>query len=901
MKKNLLMLSFLVGSIAAWGQRGITSTPYTGTMTKPAMHQGVPMKTVTCQDTLHYPYIKQYLLGNPQQFSLLVDIWQADNESVSQTFMHSGVSMNITGVEFWGMNAYDATDPLAVVGTPTVTVRASVYAVDASNTPTTSLGSGTINITSTSGAFYVVNFATPVVVTGNYAIVLDVTNANGVFSPVYTNSAPNQTYDELNARFKSNYYTASAGNYVTIPTLTSNQYNCEPIVAPIVNYSYTATATATPDPSCLGTAVTFTGSTNLVHNRMNNFSVFRDYFGPATVIDSSLVWDMTPAAPTATAVWSATHNYTYATAGTHDAELIARGGFWSGCVDIAPVTITVNPLPIVNAGSDVSFCPGGSTLLDASGATTYSWDNGLGAGETHTVTPAATTTYTVTGTDANGCQNTDQVMVTVTALDNASFTYPSNTICEGSANVTPTAAVAGTFSSTAGLMINSTTGEIDVANSTSGSYTVTHSVNQTCANTSTQTITITAAPEAGFSYANADYCAGSANPVPSFDLGASAGTFTSTAGLSINAATGEVNIPASTAGTYTVTNTIAASGSCPASSSTTDITINAQPTAAVSGGGTICGTGTSTVTITLAGEAPFDFTYTDGTTPVTVTAHATNTYTITASAAGTYTVTAVSDANCSNVGTGSAQVTVFSNPTVSLAALPAVCSNGSAVTLTQGTPAGGTYTGTGVTGSTFTPSAAGTTTITYAYTDANGCTATATGTITVEAAPTVALTALADVCSYVAAFPLSGGTPAGGTYSGPGVSAGSFNPATAGVGTHTITYTYANTTGLLCAASTTKTITVKNCADVAENELENSLLVYPNPADESVTVSFESGKAVSAVISMISLDGKLVYTKQLPQTTQFSQDINVSAFPAGIYLIQIQTANGSATRRITVQ
>lgn len=893
MKKNLLFLTFFAGSVAAWGQN-INFTPFTGTKVKPAMHQGTPAKSITCNDTLRYQYIKQAVLGNPTQFSTGLDIEQSTNDAVSQTFLHSGASMSISGVEIWALNGYDGT-----VGTPSVTVRASIYAVDASNVPTTSLGSGTAVITdNVNDDFYIINLTTPVTVTGNYAVVIDVTTPGGILTQIYTDPTPNQAWDENFARFKSSAIPTSAGLFVTMSALTNNTYNFEPVVSPIVSYTYTASATATPNPSCLGTAVTFSGSSNFTGNRMNNYNLFRTHFGTA-VADSTFAWDMGGTIPI---VWDDSHSYTYAAAGTYNPEFYTLGGFWEGCVDFTVVPVTVNALPVVSAGMDATVCAGTPTTLDADGATTYNWDNGVGAGETPSVTPTTTTTYTVTGTDANGCQNTDQVVVTVNPMDNATFAYTSNTICDGSPNVTPTTSAAGTFSATpAGLVINATSGEIDVNASTPAAYTVTYTTSGICPNTSTQTITITSIPAADFSYASADYCSGSANPTPTFDPGASAGTFSSTAGLSINSATGEVNIAASTAGTYTVTNAIAASGSCPAASATTTIEINPQPTAAVTGGGTICGTGTSTVTITLTGTAPYDFVYTDGTTPTTVTGHTTNTYTINASANGTYTVTSVSDANCSNVGTGSAQVIVHANPTVSLAAFSTLCSNASPLTLNQGTPAGGTYTGTGIANGVFTPGAAGSTTVTYAYTDANGCSASATGTITVEAAPTVAFPALTAVCSYVAPFALSGATPAGGTYSGPGVTGGNFNPATAGVGIHTLTYTYANTTGALCSASATQTIQVKNCADVEENSLEESLLVFPNPADESVMVSFQSNEAVSAMITMISADGKVVYSNKVAQTNQFNQEINVSGFSAGVYMIQIETAGGSATRRLVVQ
>src|SRR5690554_7851922 len=66
--------------------------------------------------------------------------------------------------------------------------------------------------------------------------------------------------------------------------------------------------------------------------------------------------------------------------------------------------------------------------------------------------------------------------------------------------------------------------------------------------------------------------------MPTFPTGASGGTFTSTTGLTIASGTGSVDLASSTPGIYVVTNTIAASGSCAASSETFSITVKETPT-----------------------------------------------------------------------------------------------------------------------------------------------------------------------------------------------------------------------------------------------------------------------------------------------------------------------------------
>jgi hypothetical protein len=91
-------------------------------------------------------------------------------------------------------------------------------------------------------------------------------------------------------------------------------------------------------------------------------------------------------------------------------------------------TITVNALPTVNAGSDQTVCTGTSVTLSGTGANTYSWNNGVSNGVAFT--PGATTSYTVTGTDANGCSNTDQVTVNVNALPTVNA-GSDQTVCAG--------------------------------------------------------------------------------------------------------------------------------------------------------------------------------------------------------------------------------------------------------------------------------------------------------------------------------------------------------------------------------------------------------------------------------------------------------------------------------------
>lgn len=169
-------------------------------------------------------------------------------------------------------------------------------------------------------------------------------------------------------------------------------------------------------------------------------------------------------------------------------------------------TITVHALPNVNAGADTEICAGGSTTLSASGATDYQWTatGFTNNNQNASVQPNVTTTYTVTGTDAFGCQDTDNVVVTVNALPVVTAST-TGAVCEGecatlnatglaSYSWTPAATLTGANTSSPTACPGSTTtytvSGVD-ANGCSGSAQVTQVVTQI-------NVSISASPTEGF-------------------------------------------------------------------------------------------------------------------------------------------------------------------------------------------------------------------------------------------------------------------------------------------------------------------------------------------------------------------------------------------------------------------
>ncbi len=198
----------------------------------------------------------------------------------------------------------------------------------------------------------------------------------------------------------------------------------------------------------------------------------------------------------------------------------------NGCVNTDAVEVTVNPLPIANAGSDVAICEGVSTTLTATGGASYTWDNGLGAGASHTVAPTTTTTYMVTVTDGNGCANTDVVEVTVNPLPTANA-GSDVTICEGaSTTLTATGGTSYTWDNGLGAGASHT-----VAPITTTTYMVTVTDGNGCVNTDVVEVVVNPLPNVLFIGLDSLYCL---NYAPASLTGSPVGGIFSGAGMNGN-------------------------------------------------------------------------------------------------------------------------------------------------------------------------------------------------------------------------------------------------------------------------------------------------------------------------------------------------------------------------------
>lgn len=175
-------------------------------------------------------------------------------------------------------------------------------------------------------------------------------------------------------------------------------------------------------------------------------------------------------------------------------------------------------------------------------------------------------------------------------------------------------------------------------------------------------------------------------------------------------------------------------------------------------------------------------------------------------------------------------------------------------------------------------------------------------TVVVGAANIALSTAPYDTtCSIANAFVLTGGSPAGGTYSGPGVSGGSFDPIAAGLGLHTLTYTYTDTAG--CTGSANSQVLVEVCNGISSATASASMLLYPNPTEGDFTIEFANTADVrEANLTIVNSLGQVVSMQQLnctPGTNRWI--IDAENLATGIYFINFVAGDQTFSRKLEIQ
>jgi len=285
----------------------------------------------------------------------------------------------------------------------------------------------------------------------------------------------------------------------------------------------------------------------------------------------------------------------------------------NGCSATDDVTVTVKPRPAVNAGNDMEITQGGSATLTASGEGTFVWSTGQQA-QSITVSPTATTIYTVTAT-SNGCTNSDSVTVVVLEPDSVTANAGDDvSICDGnSAALTATGGTEYLWST------GETTASIQVSPAVTTTYTVTVSSNG-ISDSDEVIVNVKPLPTADAG-ADLEICQGESVTLTAAGGGSSYAWNTGQTGQSITVSPEDTT-------TYTVTVT---DNGC---TDTDDVTVTVRPRPVVNAGNDMeIGQGDS-ATLTASGDGTFVWSTGEEAQSITVSPTATTVYTVTATLNG---------------------------------------------------------------------------------------------------------------------------------------------------------------------------------------------------------------------------------------------------------------------------
>jgi hypothetical protein len=735
----------------------------------------------------------------------------------------------------------------------------------------------------------------------------------------------------------------SGGTPVSVSGIISSPYTFN--VTPSATATYTVTALS--DASCTAGAAQVSGSAVVTVGALPTAVVSGSTAicagGSATVsvaLTGTAPWNLTytdgttPVTVSGITTSPYAFNVSPASTSTYTVTSLTDGSCSAIDAGISgSATVMVNTRPTATISGGGTICAGSASSVSVALTGISPWNltytngttpvtvNGITASPyTFTVSPSASATYTVSALSDASCTGvagglSGSAVVTVNALPTAVISGSTAICAGGSATVSValtgtapwnlTYTSGGTPVSVSGITASPYT--FTVSPSASATYTVTTLSDASCTAGAAQisgsaVVTVGALPTAVVSGSTA-ICAGGSATVSVALTGTAPWNLTYTDGTTSTSVTGITSSPytfnVSPASTSTYTVTSLSDGSCSAIaagiSGSATVMVNPRPTATISGGGTICAGGSAAVSVALTGTAPWNLTYTNGTTPVTVNGITASPYifTVSPAASETYIVTALSDASCTGVAgglSGSAVVTVNALPTAEVSGSAAICPGGSAtisITLTGVPPYSVTYTdgstSTSVNGIAVSPfifTVKPTATATYkvtAMSDAS-CTAVAgnlTGSalVTVSTSPTAVVSGGGPICpggSATVSVALTGTPPWSLTYTD-----GTTPTSVTGVTTSPYVFTVSP------AAASTYTVTAltdAGCA-AAPGSLSGTAMVTVSSLPTAVLSGSASVCAGSAVPLSVALTGTAPWNLTYSDGTHSTSIKGITASP----------------------
>ncbi len=615
--------------------------------------------------------------------------------------------------------------------------------------------------------------------------------------------------------------------------------------------------------------------------------------------------------------------------------------------DTLRVTIDAAPpaVPVITASGPLSFCPSESVTLQSNNPNVV-WSTGA---TTSSITVNTSGTYTATA--SNGCGQTTSASVVVNSstsvpLTNVSWSGTYAPVCLSSASPIALGGGSPAGGLYSGNGVSGTTFDPTVAGVGNHTLTYTYTNGYGCSGTATKVIRVETDPVApslryginsqGFIGDNAEVCEGTQVLIHTFPPSPTGGVWS----------TGSTDpfIIVDQTGIYTYTENNAC-GTAPAVSF--DLTVNPNPVisytqtpnevctnmgvitlnSATPAGGTYAGSGVTVNSFDPVaagtGVHTITYSYTDSkgcsssaTQSITVLSDTVYVIPLSATAfceggsvllastqnsniqwsnglthtpievteSGTYTVSYTGP--CGVLVSEPIEVTVWPAPEVEYVQSPdEVCASGSLIPLSVASPSGGTYTGTGVTGSNFNPAVAGQGlhTVTYSYTDGNGCTGSATQQIQVTQPTAPVITFVNDTLFSTPAHSYQW------YFNGeiiPGATGSFYVPTEDGV------YTVETTD--LGGCNATSAAYNHQSIGITEQHTGIKVELFPNPTSGVFTLVSLSSPIKE--VRIYNATGQLVYSlRDKPETT-----LMLRLQDNGMYLVHITTEQGTAIKRLVV-
>lgn len=415
--------------------------------------------------------------------------------------------------------------------------------------------------------------------------------------------------------------------------------------------------------------------------------------------------------------------------GTYTVSLTGSNGNGQGTT--ATKTLVVLATPTIAISSGTLFCSGQSATLAASGASTYTWSSSQ-TSSLITISPTQNITYTVTGS-TNGCASSVQKSIIVSSSPSLTISG-TNTLCAGASTTLQLSGTALSYTWNAGA----TSSTLPVSPLASTLYSVTGTGANGCKNTATYNVVVNALPVISVS-GNGSVCLGS--PL-SFSASSTAITYTWNNGMNGSS----ITVTPALSFVYTVTGTDA--NGC-LNSSSFPVTVMPDPTVTIASNIASC----AGKSITIVASGALTYTWSNNQAGASIVSYPlTNTI---------YTVTGTDINGC--VNSASTGIAVLANPTLTIPTAVFLCAG---ETYTLSVSGASTYVwNTNQAGSSIVIAPSTHTTYSVSGMAANGCSASASSTVTVNPLPILSISGSGTVCQGLPTTLLAGGSAINYTWS----------------------------------------------------------------------------------------------------------------------------------------